>query len=199
MINSSVHFLETPHKANGPSSSIPPVTSRSRPTPLPPSTKLRPKSLFVTPTVLNDANALSKLQQHRPHSNHDPLTLTPCSSSTICDAESLLTTSSSSSSISLAEQQAKRMTLYTSLPTLNHLPNIDLNTATETQLIHHATCCHQTHNESGPDLDQISDLTSKIFGSDDEVDEAEEDGGIGISDTSTSTTLPSDAERLMQM
>ncbi len=54
------------------------------------------------------------------------------------------------------------------------------------------------HNESGPELDQISDLTSKMFSSGEEEDE---DVGLGVSGTSTSSssTMPSDAERLMQM
>jgi hypothetical protein len=58
------------------------------------------------------------------------------------------------------------------------------------------------NNESGPELDQISDLTSKMFSSGEEEEEEEdEDVGLGISGTSTSSssTIPSDAERLMQM
>ena len=186
------YFFETPHKATGPPSTIPPATSRSRPTPLTTSTKLRPKSLFVTPTILNDATALSKLQQSR---NPDPITLSPSSSSTICDAESILT--SSSSSTSLSQQQMKRTTLYTSLPTLNHLTNIEMIT-NENQLRHRSTCFHPNPNESGPELDLISDLTSKMFSSDDDED-VEEDRGIGDSETSTSSGLPSDAERLIQL
>jgi hypothetical protein len=55
---------------------------------------------------------------------------------------------------------------------------------------------NNNNNESGPELDQISDLTSKMFSSGEE-----EDVGLGVSGTSTSssTTIPSDAERLMQM
>ena len=70
----------------------------------------------------------------------------------------------------------------------------------ETQTLHHSTCFQQNPNESGPELDQISDLTSKMFSSDDD-DDVEEDGGIGVSGTSTSTSsaLPSDAERLIQL
>lgn len=192
------YFFETPHKATGPPSSIPPATSRSRPTPLTTSTKLRPKSLFVTPTILNDATALSKLQQSR---NPDPMTLSPSSSSTICDAESILTSSSSSTSLS-QQQQMKRMTFYTSLPTLNHLTNIEMITnENENQLRHRSTCFHPNHNESGPEFDLISDLTSKMFSSDDDEEDVEEDRGIGDSETSTSTSsaLPSDAERLIQL
>jgi len=59
------------------------------------------------------------------------------------------------------------------------------------------------NNESGPELDQISDLTSKMFssGEEEEEEEEDEDVGLGVSGTSTSSssTIPSDAERLMQM
>jgi hypothetical protein len=186
-VNSSSFFFETPHKPAAPPPP-PPATIRSRPSPVVATNKLRPKSLFVTPTVLNDATALSKLQQNR-SPTFDITTHTPCSSSTIHDAESILT--SSSSSTPLYHQQKKRMTLYNSLPTLN-VPQPTETTARHQQDIN--------NNESGPELDQISDLTSKMFSSEEEVED-EEDVGLGVSGTSTSSssTMPSDAERLMQM
>ena len=94
-----------------------PVTRRSRGSPIVRKTKLRPKSIFVTPTILIGAAALSKLQQNR-NPAYDITIHTPCSSSTIYDADSILT-SSSSSSTPRYHQQSKRMTLYNSLPTLN--------------------------------------------------------------------------------
>jgi hypothetical protein len=83
------------------------------------------------------------------------------------------------------------MTLYNSLPTLNVPQTVDMTTARNQQ-------CLNNNNESGPELDQISDLTSKMFSSEEEGDE---DVGLGVSGTSTSSssTIPSDAERLMQM
>lgn len=199
-MNSSSFCFETPHKV------VPvpqPVTTRSRPSPVAATNKLRPKSLFVTPTILNDATALSKLQQNQ-SPIYDMIIQTPCSSSTIHDAESILTSSSSSSSSSpsssstpLLHQQRKRTTLYNSLPTLN-VPQ----TADSTITTRNEQCCNNNNNnnnESGPELDQISDLTSKMFSS---GEEAEEDVGLGISGTSTSSsssTIPSEAERLMQM
>jgi hypothetical protein len=198
--------FETPHKGVvAPPPNIPPATSRSRPSPIANTTKLRPKSLFVTPTVLNDATALSKLQQHR-SPMLDSFTFSPCSSSTICDAESLLTTSTSSSSSSsstlLCQQQGKRLTLYNSLPTLN-LPLVTETTATigtQATLSHHHACFDGNANESAAELDQISDLTSKMFSSEDDEDD-DDDGGIGVSGTSTcsSSTIPSDVERSMTM
>ncbi|CAF0932852.1 unnamed protein product [Rotaria sp. Silwood1] len=187
--NSSSFFFETPHKAAAPP---PPATTQTRATPITVTNKLRPKSLFVTPTVLNDATALSKLQQNR-SPTFDITTHTPCSSSTIYDAESILT--SSSSSTSLIHQQRKRMTLYNSLPTLNVPQTNDMTTTTAAR---NQQCFNNNNNESGPELDQISDLTSKMFSSEEEEDE---DVGLGVSGTSTSSlsTIPSDAERLMQM
>ncbi len=189
-VNSSSFFFETPHKAVGPV--VQPITTRTRVSPVVATNKLRPKSLFVTPTVLNDATALSKLQKNR-SSTYDITSHTPSSSSTIFDAESILTSSSSSSSSTpLYHQQRKRMTLYNSLPTLNVPQTIDLITTTTT---HDQEFFN--NNESGPELDQISDLTSKMFSSEEE----EEDVGLGVSGTSTSssTTILSDAEQLMQM
>ena len=148
----------------------------------------------MTPTVLNDAAALSKLQQNR-SPTFDKTDLTPCSSSTICDAESILT--SSSSSTSLCRQQRKRTTLYNSLPTLNVPQSVDVSMTTaithNQQYFDNSDDNNLNNNESGPELEQISDLTSKMFSSEDEV---EEDVGLGVSGTSTSSssTIPSDAE-----
>ena len=173
--------------------------TQKRPASITVANKLRPKSLLVTPTVLNDAAALSKLQQN-PSPTFDRTDLTPCSSSTICDAESILT--SSSSSTSLYRQQRKRTTLYNSLPTLNVPQPADVAATTATihnqQHFDNSDDNNLNSNESGPELEQISDLTSKIFSSEDEVEE--EDVGLGVSGTSTSSssTIPSDAERLMQ-
>jgi hypothetical protein len=186
--NSSSVFFETPHKPAAPPP-LQPATIRSRPSPVVATNKLRPKSLFVTPTVLNDATALSKLQQNR-SPTFDITTHSPCSSSTIYDAESILT-SSSSSSTPLHHQPRKRMPLYNSLPALNVPQTTDTTTTRNQQCFN--------NNESGPELDQISDLTSKMFSSEEE--EEDEDVGIGVSETSpsSSSTIPSDAERLMQM
>ncbi len=184
-VNSSTFFFETPHKA---APAPQPTTIRARASPVVATNKLRPKSLFVTPTVLNDATALSKLQQNQ-SPTYDITIHTPCSASTIYDAESILT-SSSSSSTPLYQQQGKRMTLYNSLPTLNVPQTVDMTAPRNQQCFN--------NNESGPELDPISDLTSKMFSS---GEEGEEDVGLGISGTSTSSTstMPSDAERLMQM
>ena len=180
-VNSSSFCFETPHKVVP---ALQPVTNRTRPSPITATTKLRPKSLFVTPTILNDATALSKLQQIQ-SPTYDMIIQTPCSSSTIHDAESILTSSSSSSSSStpLCHQQRKRTTRYNSLPTLNVPQAADLTITPQNE-----PCCNQ--NESGAELDQISDLTSKMFSS---AEEAEDDVGLGVSGTSTSSssTIPS--------
>jgi hypothetical protein len=197
-VNSSSFFFETPHKV---APVAQPITTRTRALPIAAANKLRPKSLFVTPTVLNDATALSKLQQNR-SPTYDIAIHTPRSSSTICDAESILTSSSSSSSSSstpLSHQQRKRTTLYNSLPTLNVPQTVDstmTRTTTRNEQCFNNNNNNNNNNESGPELDQISDLTSKMFSSGEE-----EDVGLGVSGTSTSssTTIPSDAERLMQM
>ncbi|CAF0899800.1 unnamed protein product [Rotaria sordida] len=196
-VNSSSFFFETPHKAAVPPPPPQPATIRTCTTPITVTNKLRPKSLFVTPTVLNDATALSKLQQNRSPTFDITTTHTPCSSSTICDAESILT-SSSSSSIPLIHQQRKRMTLHNSLPTLNVPQTNDMTTTTTTAARNQQCFNNNNNNESGPELDQISDLTSKMFSSEEEEDE---DVGLGVSGTSTSSlsTVPSDAERLMQI
>ena len=192
-VNSSSFLLETPHKSQNPLVQ-PTTTNRTQTSPVLVTNKLRPKSLFVTPTVLNDANALSKLQANQ-SPTYDLTLHTPSSSSTIYDAESILTTSSSSSSVSssFSHQQNKRMTLYNSLPTLQ---TIDSNLAQRNQQCFENF--NNNNNESGPELDQISDLTSKMFSSGEE--EEEEDVGLGVSGTSSSSsTIPTDAERLMQM
>jgi hypothetical protein len=89
------------------------------------------------------------------------------------------------------------MTLYNSLPSLNVPQMVDMTTTTITTTTHDQKCFNN-NNESSPELDQISDLTSKMFSSGEEEDE---DVGLGVSGTSTSSssTIPSDAERLMQM
>ncbi|CAF3589766.1 unnamed protein product, partial [Rotaria sp. Silwood2] len=181
--NSSSFFFETPHKAAVPPPPPQPTTTRTRATPITVTNKLRPKSLFVTPTVLNDATALSKLQQNR-SPTFDITTHTPCSSSTIYDAESILT--SSSLSTPLIHQQRKRMTLYNSLPTLNVPQTNDMITTTTVAAAaaRNQQCSNNNNNESGPEFDQISDLTSKMFSSEEEDDE---DVGLGVSGTSTSS------------
>jgi len=90
------------------------------------------------------------------------------------------------------------MTLYNSLPSLNVPQMVDMTTTTITTTTHDQQCFNNNNNESSPELDQISDLTSKMFSSGEEEDE---DVGLGVSGTSTSSssTIPSDAERLMQM
>lgn len=160
-----------------------------------PSNKLRPKSLFVTPTVLNDAAALSKLQHHR-SPTHEIGTHTPSSSSTICDAESILTSSSSS----LPDAQRRRMPLYNSLPSLNAPQPVE-TTAREHQPAFSSDMTNSNNNnnnnESGPELDPISDFTSKMFSSGEEEDEEgeeDEDVGLGVSDTSSTSTIPSEAK-----
>ncbi|CAM4927822.1 unnamed protein product [Rotaria socialis] len=206
IVNSSVCFLETPHKAPVPPPPSP-GTTRAHATLITVTDKLRPKSLFVTPTVLNDATALSKLRQNQ-SPTFDLTNHTPCSSSTICDAESILT--SSSPSTSLIYQQRKQVTLYNSLPSLNVPQTIDVATTTKATVVVAAARNQQcfddnnlNNNESGPELDQISDLTSKMFSSEDEDEEDhdDEDAGLGISETSASSlsTTPSDAEQLIQI
>ncbi|UJR16476.1 hypothetical protein I4U23_003379 [Adineta vaga] len=203
VVNSCSFFFETPHKAAGPPPPSQPATTCAHVSPIVPTNKLRPKSLFVTPTVLNDAAALSKLQHNR-SPTCDITTHSPSSSSTICDAESISTSSS------LQHQQRKRMTLYNSLPSLNVPQTIDMTgTTTRDQQsfnddhtnTNNNNNNNNVNNESGPELDQISDLTSKMFSSGEEEVEEDEDVGLGVSDTSTSesSTIPSEAERLIQM
>lgn len=176
-MNSPSYFFETPHKPT-PASSVRPATYRS---PNTATSKLRPKSLFVAPTILNDTRILSKFQDNRTPT----IDITHCSSSTIDDADSTLT---SSSSKSLYYQPRKHTTIYNSLSSLTNPTTTDITKTTEYNQIY--------HNESGPELDQISNLTSKIFSSGDEEDIPIVD--INISTTSSST-IPSDAEKLMFM
>jgi hypothetical protein len=161
--------LETPHKPAA-APPPPPTTSRSHVSPIVATSKIRPKSLFVTPTILNDSKALSKFQDNR----SPTIDITYASSSTIDDADSTLT---SSSSTSLHYQQRKRNTLYNSLPSLILPTTVDI---TKTTIDNQQTY----NNESSLELDQISDLTSKMFSSGDEED-------VPISDTSTSTSSSS--------
>ena len=148
-----------------------PVKTRLPASPIVGINKLRPKSLFVIPTILNDSKALSKFQDNR----NPTIDVTHCSSSTIDDADSTLT---SSSSTSLHYQQEKRNNLYNSLPSLTVPP-------TTVHIIKTTPNNQQTYNsESSSELDQISDLTSKMFGSGDEED-------VPISDSNTSTSSSS--------
>ncbi len=180
-LNSPSFFFETPHKPTA-APSVQPATHRSHAPPNTATSKLRPKSLFVTPTILNDSKILSKFQV-----NQSPIIdITHCSSSTIDDADSTLT---SSSSISLYYQQRKRNTMYNSLPSLVEPANIDMTKTTKYYQVY--------NNDSGPELDEISNLTSKLFSSLDEEDIPIVD--INISTTSSSSTMPSDAEKLIFM
>lgn len=168
-VNPSLHLFETPHKLFPTSSNHLPseTTNQCRDNrPNPPMKKLRPKSLFITATVLNDATALSKFHQNRSSNSKENL-LNSSSSSTICDAESLVTSSSS-----FKQNQMKRLTFYNSLPTLN-LPL--------TKDFHDARLFELNANESGPELDQISDLTSKMFSS------AEDESTVGVNSLSNSS------------
>ena len=83
------------------------------------------------------------------------------------------------------------MAFHNSLPALN-LPQI-IDAATITTVPQQNTF---NNDESGPELDQISDLTSKMFNSEEEDDV---DVGIGISGDSvtSSSTASSVAEQLM--
>jgi hypothetical protein len=150
-LSSPPYFFETPQVQ-------PSVKTRAYVSPNLINDRLRPKSLFITPNILND----SKL-----HNNPNPtFDITYCSSSTIDDADSTITSSSS--------QKGKY-----------HLPlSKNLDKTKQYQQIY--------RNESGPELDQISDLTSKMFGSGDEDDLP------NISTSSSSTTL-SHAEKLIHM
>lgn len=55
------------------------------------------------------------------------------------------------------------------------------------------------HHESDRELDQISDLTSKLFSSASGGGGDDDDIPLGYSDLSSSSTMPSDAERLLPM
>jgi len=171
--NGNSCFFETLHKPEVIPSSNQPVPTRTYVSPTNSiNNKLRPKSLFITPNILNDSKVLSKL-----HNNTNrTFDITYCSSSTIDDADSTITSSSS--------EQRK-------YPTLNHNLPISkvINKTKEYQQIY--------RNESGPELDQISDLTSKLFGSGDEEDLP--NGDMNTSTSSSSSTIPSDAEKLIHM
>lgn len=138
-----------------PTISFDPVRIRTRDK----SPKLRPQSLFITPNVLNDSNALSKLENHRLGNSCSS------SSSTIDDADSTIV---SFPSTALLAQQRKRSMLFNSFPSLIRTNNY--------------------FNESGHELDQISDLTSKMFGSDDDEEDLRKDL-IHFSTSSSSSTI----------
>lgn len=181
-VNSSSLYFASPQKSNVILTSCQPTaTRRTHAYPTKTTDKFRPKSLFVTPTILNDSNVLSRFRNHR-----DPtVDITQYSSSTIDDADSTLT--SSSSSISLCYPQRKRSNLYNSLPTLTQSSNVDLPKTSKSRQIY--------NNESGPELDEISNLTSKLFSSEDEADIPIRDVNVSTSSSSTPSTRFSDAER----
>jgi hypothetical protein len=79
--------------------------------------------------------------------------------------------------------------MYNSLPSLIKPTNIDMTKTTKYYQVY--------NNDSGPELDEISNLTSKLFSSLDEEDIPIVD--INISTTSSSSTMPSDAEKLIFM
>ena len=133
--------------------------------------KLRPQSLFITPNVLNDSSALSKLDNQRTV-NFDRKY--DSSSSTIDDADSTIVSLSASS---LIVQQRKRSILHNSYPSLIRIGN---------------HC-----NESGQELDQISNLTSKMFGSDDDEEDRRNDLR-NISSTTSSSILSSTNDKFLQ-
>lgn len=146
--------------------------------------KFRQKSLFVSPIILNDSNLLSQIQYNR----NPIVNVLRCSSSTIDDADSILL---SSSSTQLSYQERKHNTLYKSLPILPTFNHADLgNTTLQMDKKQYS------NDESGPELDQISDLTSKMFSSNDEEDFLIVDNSTS---TSSSITISSDAEKLEYM
>ncbi|CAF3483817.1 unnamed protein product [Rotaria sp. Silwood1] len=175
---SSILF-EIPHKVG----TIPPpqpATCDSHVSPIVTVNKHQPKLIFVTPTVLNDSNIVSKFQYNR----NPRIDITHCSSSTIDDADSILISST------LSYEQRNFTTLYNSLPVLPLRTTNDVRKMTTTigkQPIY--------NNESSPELDQISDLTSKIFSSEDEANILIGDNNI----LTSSLTTTSDAEKLMHM
>ncbi|CAF0997465.1 unnamed protein product [Adineta ricciae] len=182
-VNSSPLYFTSPQKPNVifTSSQQPIAAHRTHVSPTKTTNRFRPKSLFVTPTILNDSNVLSKFRDHR-----DPtVDITQYSSSTIDDADSTLT--SSSSSISLCYPQRKRKNLYNSLPTLTQSSSINCPKTAKYR--------ENYNNESDPELDEISNLTSKLFSSEDHVDIPIRDVNISTSSSSTPSTRLSDAER----
>ena len=98
------------------------------------------------------------------------------SSSTIADADSVLT--------SVALHQDKRTHRKKNYPMFKAIPT-----------------GRNGHHESDRELDQISDLTSKLFssGSGGDGDDDDDDIPLGYSDLSSSSRMPSDAERLLSM
>ncbi|CAF1585382.1 unnamed protein product [Rotaria magnacalcarata] len=178
----SILFEIPPTVANRPP--IQSSTFQSYSSPIGSTNNVQEKSLFVNPAILNDSNVLSKFQYSRSSNTNT----TCCLSSTIDDADSILLSSSSSL---LSYEQRKRNTFYHSLPILPIPTNIDI-TKTPKQ-IHKQ---HISNDDSGPDFDQISDLTSKMFNSEDE-----EDFLIVVKSTSTSssTNISSDAKKLAYM
>lgn len=138
--------------------------------------KLRPQSLFITPNILNDSHALSKLDNHQTV-NFDRKS---SSSSTIDDADSTILSLSSSS---LLIQQRKRSIFHHSYPSLIRMNRTGNN----------------NYNESGQELDQISNLTSKIFGSDvDEEDLRNDLRNISSTTITSSSNLSSTNDKFLQ-
>ncbi|UJR29975.1 hypothetical protein I4U23_017522 [Adineta vaga] len=182
-VNSTSVYFQSPQKSSPILTSSQPTAHRTHISPSISTNKFRPKSLFVTPTILNDSKILSKFRDHR----NSTVDITQCSSTTIDDADSTLT---SSSSISLYYPQRKRTNLYNSLPVLTQSTNVDLSRTRKYHPI--------LNNESGEELDEISNLTSKIFSSGDEDAIPIRDINISTSSSSTaSTSRISDAERLI--
>lgn len=143
---------------------------------------VREQSHFINPIILNDSNALLKFQY-----NQIPNTDITCSSSTtIDDADSMLL---SSSSTLLSYQQRKHDSLYNSLPILPTSLNADTRKRM-TKIYKHQV----SNDDSGPELDQISDLTSKIFSSGDEENVLIVDNSVSMS---SSITIPSYTEKIV--
>ena len=89
------------------------------------------------------------------------------------------------------------MPLYNSLPALNAPQAVDATTRDHQSGVSGELTNsnnNNNNNESGPELDLISNFTSKMFSSGEEEEvEEDEDVGLGVSDTSSTSTIPSEA------
>ena len=156
---------------------LPPHASQSRATSMPSAVRTRPKSLQIIPTILNDSQTTRDFDAEL----NAPLCLTSCSSSTIDDADSNLTSSLHASATTPGRRQ-RRSSFYHSYPLLNLSSSNPIRQGDNPEL-------STSYDHSDGELKQISDLTSKLFGSSED---------LSLEDRSLSSSMLSrDAEQTL--
>ena len=150
---------------------VPPDASPSRATSMPSAVvKTRAQSLLMIPTVLNNSQATRDVDAEL----NAPLRLLSCSSSTIDDADSDLTSLSHAPAI-VHHPRHRCSSFHHSYPMLN-LPSSNPMRQEENPEL------SSSNDHSDGELKQISDLTSKLFGSSED---------LSLEDRTLSSSVPS--------